>query len=91
MNLDKLFSWIVPVVIAAAVLGNLESLQRWIWTMQAKTIAASKTSTWGSPRFFPTQPSTGNGQTRLHAPLPLRDGVQESKMRNTIAEVPNEN
>lgn len=53
MNFDRLFAWIVPIVVAAAISGNINSLQRWIWTAQAKTITASRTSTWGSPRFFP--------------------------------------
>ncbi len=56
MNFDKLFSWIVPIVIAAAITGNIDSLQRWIWRAQAKTIVASRTSNWGSPRFFPDRP-----------------------------------
>lgn len=56
MNLDKLFSWIAGVVIAFALVGKLDVLQTWIWRAQAKVVYASRTSTWGSPRFFlPTQ------------------------------------
>ncbi|MCM2280257.1 MAG: hypothetical protein NDI61_00265 [Bdellovibrionaceae bacterium] len=53
MNLDKLFSWIIGVVIAVAACGQLDTLQRWIWRAQAKVVYESRTSTWGSPRFFP--------------------------------------
>lgn len=53
MNLDKIFSWIVGVVIAFAALGKIDVLQAWIWRAQAKVVYASRTSTWGSPRFFP--------------------------------------
>lgn len=53
MNLDKLFTWIACVVIAFTVMGRLDVLQAWIWRAQAKVIYESRTSTWGSPRFFP--------------------------------------
>ena len=53
MNLDKLFTWIAGVVIAFALSGKLNVLQTWIWRAQAKVIYESRTSTWGSPRFFP--------------------------------------
>lgn len=52
MNLDKITTWITGIVIAASLAGQLPKLQLAIWKAQAKTIAASKTSTWGSPRFF---------------------------------------
>lgn len=52
MNLDKLFAWIVAVVIAIASTGQIDILQAWIWRAQAKVIYESRTSTWGSPRFF---------------------------------------
>ncbi len=53
MNLDKLFSWIAVVVIAFAIVGKLDVLQAWIWRAQAQVVYQSRTSTWGSPRFFP--------------------------------------
>lgn len=53
MNLEKLFSWIMSIVIAFAACGQLDTLQRWIWRAQAKVVYESRTSTWGSPRFFP--------------------------------------
>jgi hypothetical protein len=52
MNLDKLFSWIIGVVMIFAVTGKLNVLQAWIWRAQAKVICESRTSNWGSPRFF---------------------------------------
>lgn len=52
MNLDKLFAWVVGVVIAFAATGQLDVLQAWVWRAQAKVIYESRTSTWGSPRFF---------------------------------------
>ncbi len=55
MNFEKLFAWIVPIVIAAAITGNVDKLQKWIWSAQAKLIVESRTSNWGSPKFFPAQ------------------------------------
>lgn len=52
MNLDKLFAWVIGVVVAFACAGKLDTLQAWIWRAQAKVIYESRTSTWGSPRFF---------------------------------------
>ncbi len=52
MNLDKLFTWIAGIVIASAVMGEIDVLQAWIWRAQAKVVYQSRTSTWGSPRFF---------------------------------------
>lgn len=52
MNLDRLFAWIVGVVIAFAATGQLDVLQSWVWRAQAKVIYESRSSTWGSPRFF---------------------------------------
>lgn len=53
MNFDKLFTWIVGVVIAFAATGRLDILQSCVWRAQAKLIYESRTSTWDSPRFFP--------------------------------------
>ena len=52
MNLDKLFSWIAGVVIACAAVGQFDALQNWVMRAQAKVIYESRTSNWGSPRFF---------------------------------------
>lgn len=53
MNLNKITLWIMGIVISAAAIGQLDQLQSWIWKAQAKIIYESRTSTWGSPRFFP--------------------------------------
>ncbi len=52
MNLEKMVVWITAIVIAFATAGKLDVLQNWIWRAQAKVIYESRTSTWGSPRFF---------------------------------------
>lgn len=52
MNLDRLFSWFAGIVIAFAVMGKHDTLQTWIWRAQADLVYQSRTSTWGSPRFF---------------------------------------
>jgi hypothetical protein len=53
MNLDKLFAWVMGVVLVFAAAGRLDVLQNWIWRAQARVVYESRTSTWGSPRFFP--------------------------------------
>ncbi len=78
MNLDKLFAWVVGVVLVFAATGRLEVLQNWIWRAQAKVVYELRTSTWGSPRFFnkaessiPSSPKSGLSQNetldRLYA------------------------
>lgn len=52
MNLDKLYAWIVSIAIGFAATGNLDVLQRWIWRAQARIIYESRSSQWGSPRFW---------------------------------------
>ncbi len=55
MNLDKLLATVVSVVLVFAASGRLDILQNWIWRAQAKVVYESRTSTWGSPRFFPNR------------------------------------
>lgn len=52
MNLDKLTSFAVSVVLAAALAGNLDRLQRWVIVAQAKLLYESRASAWGSPSVF---------------------------------------
>ena len=52
MNLDNLIGIAVSIVISAAAVGRLDSLQRWIWIAQAKVAYESRASNWGSPKFF---------------------------------------
>lgn len=54
MNLDKFFSWIAGIVIAFAAVHQLDALQSWVWRAQVKVLYESRSSTWGSPRFFET-------------------------------------
>lgn len=51
MNLDKLIAY--AAVVAASLTGQLPKLQLWIWKAQAQVVRESRTSNWGSPRFFP--------------------------------------
>lgn len=55
MNFDKVLTWIAGIVLAATATGQLPKLQLMIWKAQAKVIRESRTSTWGSPRFWPNQ------------------------------------
>lgn len=52
MNIDKLATWGMGIIIAAALTGQLDRLQLLIWKAQSKVIYESRTETWGSPRFF---------------------------------------
>ena len=53
MGFDKIGQFAVTVVIAAAIAGHLDSLNRWVQVATAKLVWESRTSTWGSPIFFP--------------------------------------
>ena len=61
MNLDRLFVWIIAVVITFAAAGRLDILQNWVWKAQAKVIYKSRSSSWGSPRFFIRNPDHEQG------------------------------
>ena len=52
VNLDKLFARVAGIVMAFALAGHLNTLQFWIWKAQARVLYESRTTTWGSPRFF---------------------------------------
>ncbi len=52
MNLDKLTSFAISVVLVAALMGNLDSLQMWVIKAQAKLLYESRASAWGSPVIF---------------------------------------
>jgi len=52
MNLYNLIACAVGVVLAAAAAGYINDLQMWVWKAQAKLLYESRSSTWGSPRFF---------------------------------------
>lgn len=54
MNLDKLTSFVISVVMAAAIMGmgNLDRLQLWVLKSQSKLLYESRASAWGSPSVF---------------------------------------
>ena len=54
MGLDKLTDFAITVVLTAALLGNLDSLTKWVYVQRAKLLYESRTSTWGSLVFFKT-------------------------------------
>ena len=62
MSLDKLIGWVIGIVIAFASVGKLNVLQAWIWKAEAKVIYESRSSRWGSPRFFPSAAATRQGK-----------------------------
>lgn len=57
MNLDKLTSLVVSVVMTAALMGNLDRLQRWVVVAQAKLLYEARASNWGNPSIFKKLPS----------------------------------
>ena len=59
MSLDKISSFAITVVIMAAMAGNLDRLNRWVQVATAKVLWESRSSAWGSPRFWPER-NTGN-------------------------------
>jgi hypothetical protein len=74
MNFDSLFAWITAIVIAFAAAGKLDTLQRWVWTAQAKVVHDSRTSTWGSPRFFAQE-------TKNPSPIKSEKQLQEANLQ----------
>lgn len=54
MNFDKLTDFAITVVLTAALLGNLDSLTKWVYVQRAKLLYESRTSSWGSPRVWKT-------------------------------------
>lgn len=52
MNLDKLFEWIIVIVIGFSITGNLDKLTHWVYRAQAKLMYEARASNWGSPSIF---------------------------------------
>lgn len=52
MNFDKLMPVIMTLIIGAAAVGKLDSLQQWIWKSQAQLLYESRASNRGSPSIF---------------------------------------
>ena len=52
MNFDKLTDFVITIVLAAGLAGNLDSFTKWVYVARAKLLYESRTSAWGSPNFF---------------------------------------
>lgn len=52
MSLDKMFEWIVIIVISFALSGKLETHTHWIYRAQAKVIYESRASNWEILQFL---------------------------------------
>jgi hypothetical protein len=52
MNFSKLTDFAIVIVMAALISGRLPELNRWVHLQTAKLLYSSRSSTWGSPRFF---------------------------------------
>ena len=65
MNLNKLYAWVIGVVFLFVATGRRELLQSWIWKAQAKVIYESRSSAWGSPRFFRLNSSLSYGLRKI--------------------------
>lgn len=52
MNLEKIMPFVISIVIAAASVGKIDELQKWIWKAQAAVLYEARASNWGSPIIF---------------------------------------
>jgi hypothetical protein len=55
MNLDKLFDWVIVIVIGFATVGHLDTLTNWVYRAQARLVYESRASNWGNHRFLKKQ------------------------------------
>ncbi len=51
MNFEPIIKFATGVVVAAAIAGNLDTLNRWVYVATAKLLWESRTATWGSPHW----------------------------------------
>ncbi len=64
MNLDKLFDWVIVIVIGFATAGHLDTLTNWVYRAQAKLVYESRASNWGNPSIFKdTNSKTSNSKS----------------------------
>lgn len=42
----------MTIVIGAAAIGKLDTLQRWVWKSQVQLLYQSRASNWGRPPIF---------------------------------------
>ncbi len=76
MNLDRIGQFAAGVIIAAALAGNLDRLNRWVYVATAKLLYESRTSTWGSPIFWP------ENENRIYKPITTNQEVRYAKTKN---------
>ncbi len=55
MNFEPIIKFATGVVFAAAIAGNLDTLNRWVYVATAKLLWESRTATWGSPHWHEHQ------------------------------------
>ncbi|HWU43547.1 MAG TPA: hypothetical protein VN132_08920, partial [Bdellovibrio sp.] len=55
-----LIFWSVTVITGLAGTYNIDAIQMAIWKAQAKLVYESRTTTWGSPRFFKNESTRAN-------------------------------
>ena len=65
MSFDKIGQFTAGVVIAVALAGHLDSLNRWVQVATAKLVWQSRTVTWGSPYFFKQNKNSDKPTTNL--------------------------
>ena len=51
MNFEPIVKFATGIVIAAAIAGNLGTLNRWVYVATAKLLWESRTATWGRPHW----------------------------------------
>jgi hypothetical protein len=65
MNFEPIVKFATGVVIAAAIAGNLNSLNRWVYVATAKLHWESRTATWGSPHWPEHQLKSNKTQIKV--------------------------
>ncbi len=76
MNIDAVVKWATGVVLSFAAMGQIDALQAAIWRAQAQVLYESRSSAWGSPRFFPSEAT--------HSRLTQNNHCYQSKHRRAI-------
>lgn len=64
MNLMNLILWSAGLITALSGVHNIDAIQRAILKAQARLIYESRTETWGSPKFLPTDPKSKASSTK---------------------------
>lgn len=72
MNFEPIVKFATGIVIAAAIAGNLDSLNRWVYAATAKLLWESRTATWGSPHWPEHHFKSNKTQIKLKEVPPTR-------------------